>query len=144
MGIERGQDRGGSDAEPVKDRFEYSTLSIDTDSSEWTVYEHSAGKRGEMEAKVTGVIRVQDSRGSKYLRVHNERETPSSNLGMLISADSSVSIVTSPVEVNITMPGEVERHYECGRYVGYFHTSGTEVVKDSIVKVGYKDDSRDQ
>jgi len=135
---------GESEVAAVKDRFKYSKITIDADSSEWTVYEHLAGKREEMEAKATGVVRLQDSLGNKYLRVHNERETASSNLGMLLSADSSVSIVTSPVEVNITMPGEVERHYECGRYVGYFHATGAEVVQDSIVKVGDGEDDRDR
>lgn len=128
---------GQREAAPVTEKFDRSEMTFGADSSAWTAGMLTEREDGFAEGDYTGTdsFELQDNLGTCYKKIYFRRDTRLSKLGKLFAEDSSVSITTSPIEIDITESGEVEKHYECGMYIAYFHTIGFVVVQDSIVNV---------
>jgi hypothetical protein len=125
------------DAEPVIEKFKYAEMIFGRDSSVWNAGMRPGRNLGDMQMDfvTTGSMELGSRLGTQYYKTYWKRETTFPLLGKLLAKDSSVSIVTTPVRIGISISKPKPRLIDCGKYVGYFHAFRAKVVQDSIVKV---------
>ena len=118
--------------------FVNTTLTFGDDSSVWKIDPVTWNLVSDTESEYSRSISVPspDSQNTRYINYYCHRARLWPNLDSLTSdSDSTASLVTSPVLVEIAAMDPWPRRKVCGTYVGHFRATKFGLVQDSIVKV---------